>query len=265
MKLWYQSATSYRYAPTWDEYGKVLEEQCKRTARPDTELYVTGLPVMMREIDRFKSVTYYHKAQMLNNMLRAEKDGYDVFVIGCTTDTGLEEGREMLGIPVVGISQTAYYMAAILGELFAVVSISAHFCEKYRQQVVRYGLTSKHLRGNYYFPASEEEIALTLKDSKPIMDKFMVVAEKAVDDGASVIVPNPAFLATAAYRAGITKIGDVPILDTISMAVKFGEMLADLKQIGIEVSRKLNVYGSPGEELLQRTFDKYRDVFKIEF
>ena len=264
MRLWYQSASSYRYEETWELYGKTLEEQCKRAARPDTEVYVTGLPVMMREIDRFKSVTYFHKVQMLNNMLRAEKEGYDVFVIGCTTDTGLEEGREMLNIPVVGISQTSYCLAGMLGELFAVVSISAHFCEKYRQQIVRYGLESKHLRGNYYFPATEEEVALALKDPKPVMDKFKAVAHRAIEDGASIIVPNPAFLATAAYRTGLTELDDVLVMDTISTAVKTGEMLADLKKVGVGVSRKLNVYGHPGKELLQKTFEKYRPVFKIE-
>ncbi len=264
MKIWYQSASSYRYEETFDMYGQVLEEQCQRAVRPDTEVYVTGLPVMMREIDRYKSVTYYHKAQMLNHMLRAEKEGYDVFAIGCTSDTGMEEGREMLSIPVVGISQLSYYLAGMLGELFAIVTISAHFCEKYRQQVVRYGLESKHLRGNYYFPATEEEVALALRDPKPVMDKFKVVAEKAIADGASVIVPHPAFLATAAYKTGLTSLDNIPVIDTITAVVKAAEMFADLKKLGIEVSRKLGVYGHPGKELLQKTFDKYRPVFKIE-
>lgn len=264
MRLWYQSASSYRYEETFELYGKTLEEQCQRAARPDTEIYVTGLPVMMREIDRFKSVTYYHKIQMLNNMLRAEKEGYDVFAIGCTSDTGLEEGREMLSIPVVGISQTSYYLAGMLGELFAIVSISAHFCEKYRQQVVRYGLESKHLRGNYFFPATEEEVALALKHPEPVMDRFKVVAREAIADGASVIVPNPAFLATAAYKTGLTTLDDVLVLDTISAVVKAAEMFADLKKIGVEVSRKLGVYGHPGQALLKETFEAYKPVFKIE-
>lgn len=264
MRLWYQSASSYRYEAAFDLYGRTLEEQCRRAARPDTEIHVTGLPVMMREIDRFRSVTYYHKAQMLNHMLRAEREGYDVFAIGCTTDTGLEEGREMLEIPVVGISQTAYGLAVVLGELFAIVSISAHFCEKYRQQVVRYGFTDKHLRGNYFFPATEEEVALALRDPGPIMEKFTVAARQAIADGASVIVPNPAFLATAAYRTGLTAIDGVPVLDTITALVKTAEMFADFKRLGIEVSRKLGVYGHPGPELLKEAFEAYRPVFKID-
>jgi Asp/Glu/hydantoin racemase len=197
-------------------------------------------------------------------MLRAEEEGYDVFVIGCTTDTGLEEGREMLKIPVASISQASYCLAGMLGELFAVVSISAHFCEKYRQQIVRYGMESKHLRGNYYFPATEEEVALALKDPKPVIEKFKAVAQRAIDDGASVIIPSPAFLATAAYKTGLTELNDVLIMDTISVLLKTGEMLADLKKLGVGVSRKLNVYGYLDKELRQKTFEKYRPVFKIE-
>jgi len=265
MKIWYQSLSSYRYEPVWDKYGEALAEQCKRALRPDTEIYVTGTPVMVRQIDSFKSLMYYHKSQMLNNMLKAKKEGYDAFVIGCTYDSGLEEGREMLNIPVVGISQTAYYMAGLLGELFAVVTTSTYFYEFYRKQIKHYGLESKHLSGTYMFPASEEELGLAQENPEPMLNKFRVEAERAVSDGASVIVPHPAFLASLTSKAGITKIGNALVLDTVSTAVKVAEMLVDLRKIGIEVSRKLQVYGSPGKELLEESLKKYAPVFKIEY
>jgi len=220
---------------------------------------------MVREIDTFKSLMYYHVSQLLNNMLKAEKEGYDAFVIGCTYDTALAEGREILSIPVVGISQTSYYMAAMLGELFATVTTGAHFLEQYRQLIKHYGLSHKHLTGSYIFPASEEELALAQKNPKPMMDKFKAVAEKAVADGASVIIPNPGFLASLTFKTGVTKVRDALVLDTISVAVKFAEMLVDLKKIGIEVSRTLQVYGSPGKKLLKESFDKYAPVFKIDY
>ena len=264
MKIWYQSLSSYRYEPVWDGYGKTIEEQCKRILRPDTEIFVTGTPVMVREIDSYKSIMYYHKSQMLNHMLKAEKEGYDAFVIGCTYDGGLEEGRELLSMPVVGISQTSYYMAAMLGELFATVTTGAQFLQHYRQQIRHYGLESKHLPGPYIFQASEEELAMAQENPEPMMEKFKVVAEKAVADGASVIIPNPAFLASLVYKTGLTRVGDATVIDTISTAVKFAEMLVDLKKIGIEVSRTLQVSGSPGKELLRESLDKYAPVFKID-
>ncbi len=265
MKIWYQSLSSYRYEPVWDEYGKTLEEQCRQAVRPGTEVFVTGTPVMVREIDRFKSLMYFHKAQVMNNMLKAEKEGYDAFVIGCTFDSGMDEGREMLSIPVVGISHTNYHMASMLGELFATVTTSNYFAEHYRQQVEKYGLVGKHLPGPYVFPASEEEIAISIKKPKAMMEKFKAVAGKAVADGASVIIPNPAFLASLVFKTGLKKIGDAQVLDTVSVAVKFAEVLVDLKKVGIEVSRTLQVYGAPGKELLRESLKKYAPVFKIDY
>jgi len=264
MKIWYQTATSYRYEPLFEEYGKTLEEQCKRAARPDTEIYVTGVPVFMMEEDRFKIIRYFHVSQVFNNMLKAEREGYDAFVIGNTLEFGLEEGRGLLSIPVVSISQTGYYMAAMLGELFAIVTTADHLSEQYRQQVERCGLRDKYLRGNYCFPISEEELALAMKNPQPIVDRFRVEAERAIADGASVIIPTPGLLPPLLYKAGLTNIGGALVLDPISVTVKFAEMLADMKKIGIEVSRKLGVYGLPDKELLKEVLAKYSTVFKIE-
>jgi len=263
MKIWYQSTSSYRYEPVFDEYGKTLEEQCKRILRPDTEVHVEGYEVMVRDIENHKSLQYYQNIQSLNNMLRAEREGYDAFVIGCTLDVGLEEGKAMLDIPVVGISETSYHLAMMLGHLFAVVTSSSAFFEVFKEQTERYGLWSKYLQGPYICPASEEEIATALKNPGPLLEKFKVVAEKAIADGASVIIPSPAFLTTLAYRAGLTKLQDALVLDTISVAVKTAEMLADLKKIGIEPSRRIGVYAKPNKESRKKTLESFRKIFKI--
>ena len=38
MKIWYQSASAYRYEPVWDDYGQTLEAQCRRILHPETGL-----------------------------------------------------------------------------------------------------------------------------------------------------------------------------------------------------------------------------------
>jgi len=264
MKIWYQSASSYGYEPVFEDYGKTLEKQCQEIVRPGTEVHVEGIEVMVRDIENLKSLQYYQKIQTLNNMFRAEKEGYDAIVMGCTLDVGLDEGKSMLDIPVVGISEASYHLAMMMGHLFAVVTSSSAFFNVFKEQVDRYGLSSKYLQGPYIYPASEEEIAIALKDPQPLMDKFIAVAEKAVADGASVIIPNPAFIATLVHRAGLTKIQDALVLDTISVAVKTAEMLVDLKKIGIEPSRQIGVYAKPDEEFQKDTFERLGNVFKIE-
>ena len=252
MKIWYQSASAYRFEPVWDDYGRTLESQCRRILQPDTGLYVTGIAEMIRDIENWRCFQYYQNIQTLNAMRRAEREGYDAFVVGCTLDVGVAEGRSLVDIPIVGISETAYQMAMKLGRMFAVVTSSSAFCEVYGEQAVRYGVASRMLPGPYIVEASEEEIASSLGNPGPLLELFIAQCERAVKDGATVIVPGPAFLATLAHRAGLTQVKGAPVLDTISIAVKTAEMMASLHRIGITPSRCIGAYARPDPEHLEQ-------------
>ena len=265
MKIWYQSSSSYGYEPVWDEYGKTLEDQCKNIVRPDTQVHVQGIEVMIRDVENFKALQYFQNVQSLNNMVKAQEEGYDAVVIGCTLDNCLQEGRALLDIPVVGISEAAYHMAMMMGHLFTVVTSSSAFFEKFREQADQYGVTAKYMQGPYIYPASEEEIATALTNPDPLLNNFKAVAEKAVDDGASVIIPSPAFIATLAYRAGLTTIKDALVLDTISVAVKMAETLVDLRKAGVEPARRIGVYAQPDAHTREETFAQLKKIFKMNF
>ncbi|MCF8077925.1 MAG: aspartate/glutamate racemase family protein [Desulfobacterales bacterium] len=264
MKIWYQSASSYGYEPVFDEYGKTLLKQCSRVIRPDTEIHLEGIEVMTRDVENYKSLQYFQNAQIMNNMLRAEKEGYDAFAIGCTLDVGLEEGKSLLNIPVVGITEASFHVAMMLGNLFAVVTSSMAFFNVFQGLAERYGVSSKYLPGPYICSASEEEIAIALKDPKPLMEKLNKVAEKAVADGASVIIPSPTFLSSLAYNADVSMIDGAVVLDSVAVLVKTAEMMADLKKIGIEASRQIGVYARPDEAFRKKAFEEYRKVFSIK-
>ncbi len=264
MKIWYQSASAFGFEPVWDEYGRTLVEQCSRVLRPDTELHVAGIPVMVRDIENWKALQYYQNVQVLNNMRRAEREGFDAFVIGCTLDTMLAEGKSLLDIPVVGISEASFHMAMTMGRLFAIVTSSPAFCEVYGELADRYGVAARYISRPYIVGASEEEIALALKDPQPLAARFREAAERAVADGASVIVPGPGFLATLAYRVGLTRIADALVLDTISVAVKTGEMLADLTKAGVGPSRRIGCFARPGEALAAESLARLGRSFRIE-
>jgi Asp/Glu/hydantoin racemase len=264
MKIWYQSASAYRYESVWNEYGRTLEEQCHRIVRPGTEVYVTGIPVMVRDIENWPMLQYYQNAQTLANMAKAQKQGFDAFVIGCTLDVGLTEGKGMLDIPVVGISEASYHVAMTLGRMFAIVTSSPAFCEVYSGLVERYGVAARYLSRPYVMHASEEEIARALVSPQPLIATFTAEAERAVADGASVIIPAPAFLSTLAHRAGLTVVNDAPVLDTVSIAVKTAEMRADLRRIGVVPSRRIGVYCKPGDAFADESLKRLQDVFRIE-
>ena len=263
MNIWYQSASGYRFEPVWDEYGKTLEAQCRKVLHADTQVHVTGIPVMVRDVENWRALQYYQNAQIMKSMQRAQEQGYDAFVIGCTLDTCLAEGKSMLDIPVVGISETAYRMAMTMGRLFAVVTSSPAFTEVFGEQVERYGVASRYLRGPYIVPASEEEIATALAKPQALIEKFKAAAAKSVADGASVIVPAPAFLATLANRAQLTQVDGALVLDTVSVAVKTAEMLVDLRRAGVGPSRRIGVYGKPDASFARAALERLQGVFTL--
>jgi len=264
MKIWYQSASSFGFEPVWDDYGQTLQAQCLAVVHPDTEVHVRGIPVMVRDVENWKSLQYFQNIQTINNMIQAEREGFDAFVIGCTLDVGLAEGRSLLDIPVVAISETAYHMAMTLGRRYAVVTSSSAFCEVYGEQVVRYGVESRYMPGPYIVHASEEEIASSLGKPGPLLDKFIIQAKRAVADGASVIIPGPAFLTTMAYRAGLKEIDGAPVLDTISLAVKTAEMMVGMNRSGLTPSRCIGAYAKPQGDWVEPAFEKLKTVFKID-
>ncbi|MFC1823288.1 aspartate/glutamate racemase family protein [Thermodesulfobacteriota bacterium] len=267
MKIWVQSMSSYRFDPIFDDYGRIIEEQCKRAVRPGTEVYVTGVPKLMKGMtDKYKSVMTYHNIQNLNNMLKAQEQGYDAFFITCSFDVGMEEGREMLEIPVVGLAHASLFMAAMLGELFAIVTCEPYIAERYRQMVTRYGLVQKFLQGPYVAPISEWELAESLgKDTSDVAEKFKVVARKAVAEGASVIVPVPAVISQLfGKEGGLTKLDGATVLDPITVGVKMAEMMIDLKKLGIEVSRTLQVGGSLGKEAMDACLETYSSLYNFD-
>ena len=267
MKIWYQMGGTYRYGEFYEEFAKRLEARVQEIVRPDTQVYITGLPKMQDELARYKFIEYYHKNQIINNMYRAKKEGYDAFVIAFPMDAGLDEGRELLDIPVVGIFQSSVLAAAMLGYRFTAVTMSEYLCERYRQMADHYGLGNRWLPGNYWMQSSREAAYHGYDQLESFRESFTNVARQAIHDGASAIIPLSNGVLSQAYASGLTKTGvdGVPVLDCVAIALKTAESLVDLKKLGVAASRKLQVYGHPDQELLEKTLNTYRDTFKIEF
>ncbi len=266
MKIWYQTDTAYRYDEVWEPYGRTIEEQCKRVLRPDTEVYVTGVPLCTREQGQFRLATHFHRTQVLGIMLKAQKAGYDVFCSGSTIDIGIDEGREILSIPAIGIFQANLQMAALLGERFAIVTSAYHLLERYRRLINAYGFQSKYLGGNYVLPAESSEVSQALKDPNPLAIKYKELAKRAVADGASVIIPVPAYVSQLFFRTGgLTELNGATVLDPVAVVAKTAEMLVDLKKIGITFSRSPGVYATMSEEVLKRTLETYAKVPVIDY
>ena len=79
----------------------------------------------------------YNAPFILEQIVRANQEGYDVIVIDCACDPVLEAARELSDIPVIGPRNTAFHLALTLGTRFGVVTVQGESLKKCIEHGVR--------------------------------------------------------------------------------------------------------------------------------
>lgn len=74
---------------------------------------------------------------------KALNAGAKTIIIGCADDTGLIEARAMASVPVIGIGQAGYHLAALAGRRFSVVTTLEVSVPILAANVAAYGLGSQ--------------------------------------------------------------------------------------------------------------------------
>lgn len=69
----------------------------------------------------------------------------DAMVVACADDIGLEALRAVAPVPVLGLAQSAFHMAALLGHRFSVVTTLEVSVPVIAENVARYGLSAQCL------------------------------------------------------------------------------------------------------------------------
>jgi allantoin racemase len=205
-----------------DSVSDLIRAEAQRSASPGTEIEVLTAPFGVAYIEtRFEAlVGAYATAQ-----LAAEHCArFDAVVVAAFGDPGLTGLRELLPIPVTGMTEAALATAHLLGHRISIIAISQRIQAWYRETVEAYGFGSRL--------ASIRALDRPLASIGGVQDEhaqaLKALAERAVDeDGAEVIILAGAPLAGLAR----TLHGQlpVPVVDGVSSAVRHAETLAALK------------------------------------
>src|SRR5258708_7792814 len=76
-------------------------------------------------------------------LMASEAEGCDAAIIGASIDSGLGAVREMLDMPVLGITEAALHVACMTGGRFGLVVMSPRTGAVSREMVAAYGLASR--------------------------------------------------------------------------------------------------------------------------
>ncbi|HYF17491.1 MAG TPA: aspartate/glutamate racemase family protein [Ramlibacter sp.] len=200
----------------------LIAAEARRSASPGTEVTVLTAPFGVAYIEtRFEAlIGAYAAAQMAGE----HHDGHDAVIVAAFGDPGLAGLREVLPVPVTGLTEAALASAHLLGHRFSVIAISQRIQAWYREVIEGYGFASRLAS----IRALDRPLASVGGIQQEHADALLALAERAVaDDGAEVIVLAGAPLAGLA-RSLEGRL-PVPVVDGVSSAVRHAQSLAALK------------------------------------
>ena len=169
----------------------------------------------------------------------AQAKGYDAVIVGASVDPGLAAAREMLDVPVIGITEAALHAACLLGGKIGAIVMSANSDTILREMADAYGLGTR-LGAVRTLPITPLEL---LADLDAATRAIAAAAEAMVSsDGVDTIV------LIGAVMAGVASVVQpavrVPVLEGVSAAVGLAEALVRLR---VSPSRA-GSYAKPPEE-----------------
>jgi allantoin racemase len=149
--------------------------------------------------------------------------GCDAVVIGVSYDTGLRGARELLPVPVVGMTEAGLLTACMLGGRIGIISFGRRVLPLYHELVASYGLTSRIAGWRVL-----ESTAAYQRGAHDELDRDLIAAANdLVDrDGAETVVLTGAVMAGVPAR--LQKDVPVPLIDCMACAVHQAELLVHL-------------------------------------
>lgn len=193
----------------------------------------------------------FNDLEIIKGIIDAEARGFDVAMIRCGNDPALQQAREAVNIPVIGMVESAMHVATRLGSKFALVGVDDKSIPLTERNLRNYGLESRAIVRPVRAPKDPGWYDLLLQSPKwfqsPefVMEKVVPIFEKTakecIDDGAEVICTACALYA-ALSLAGYNKISgtEVPVIEATAAGIKTAEMFGDMnKTLGISTSKHL--------------------------
>ncbi|HEV7263412.1 MAG TPA: aspartate/glutamate racemase family protein [Falsiroseomonas sp.] len=155
--------------------------------------------------------------------LAARRGDYDAAVIACFGDPGLDAAKELLDVPVLGISEAAFHAASMLGRRFGVVSFTAALRPMFEECLAHHGLAARCAGFRMGPPFAGDPGRVAEERADLIAD---LCRQSIEQDGAEVIIlaggPLAGLAPVLAPRV------PVPLVDGTTAAVRLAEAMVGL-------------------------------------
>jgi Asp/Glu/hydantoin racemase len=196
-------------------------EEARRSASPGTEIVAATARFGVQYVEnRIEAAIASHAVV---EALADHADGIDAAIIAAFGDPGLWAGKELMSVPVIGISEAAFLTAYTLGKRYSVVCLTERLRTWYIESAYEHGLAARlaSVRACDVAPA---DIARAKDEMRGrLFDQCLAAVE---EDRAEVLIVGGGPIAGLARELADRL--PVPILDGVSCAVRMAEALVGL-------------------------------------
>lgn len=203
----------------------VFTDGCREAGRavaaPGSEIVATnpasGVPTAESHLDEAVATI-----GIVQEIAAGQRNGTDAFVIACFGDTGLDAAREATELPVVGMSEAAVYMAALVAPRFAIVTLPSRTRAQSERLLHHAGLAHRCT-----VRAIDVGVADCADDEIAVYEALLAESRRAIlEDRAEAIVLGCAGLEKMA--APLSAALSVPVIEGVAAGVKMAEALVSL-------------------------------------
>ena len=250
MRLAYHRITPVAPGP----YIELLKENIGRVKRQDTVVDIKGPKRSIGVFDSvYRSLRFYNDREVLESVWESYEEGYDAIAFNCFYDPCLDVAREIIDIPILGPAESSMLMASMMGAKFGIVTFHPKAIPDYENLIKIYGFEKKALAHPVRsLKQSLDQQMEGVTKPKPTIEDFRETAKELIRDGAEVIIPGCLMLSPILVKSGVKEVEGVPVLDVVSVVIKFAEFMVELSKAGLPIISRRGYYQGPDKDLIEK-------------
>jgi allantoin racemase len=224
---------------------------------PGTEVEVHGIEGPGGVGDQYRYLEFIETQEVLQNVERATREGFDAFLVGNIADPGLREAREITDMPVLGLGETSGQFASLMAGNFALVTGSPKHVPRIVENFRRYGHGDRLHSARHMQMVRLVDLDDGFGDSpegRTLIANFLAQCEAAASEGAEAVIPAVGVLMVLLAQAGLHRTPEgLPVVNGVKALVKMGETAVRLRAAmgGTWTSRRCTYQQPPASQLAE--------------
>jgi len=212
----------------------------ERTRRADAALSYSSEEVKVGIVDVKVSPYFYGMTPaeiqlvapaFIESFKQAEREGYHAVVPLGTLELGVDGGKSAVDIPVIGPTEAALHVAAIVGDKFGAIVYHESQLSFLRAIVRRYGMEERMVG----FGVSGFDLPDLAANHDQVVENFVKEAKRLIGLGAEVIFPMGISQCPVHIKPDwLQKELGVPVVEAIGAPIRMAALLVSL---GLKPSR----------------------------